>query len=357
MGLSRIEILTFRNISGATLDGFSHTNVIFGKNGSGKTSFLEAIYFAGMASSFRSPNINKIISWDADLVRVLAFFSTDSSNSLQVGVERSRKKTQIRVSGKPVNKKSDLVRLMPLQLVDPDSHQIMDLGPRFRRQMIDWGVFHVEHRYIHILRHYMQHLRQRNHLLRIGASDLEISAWTQGLAEAGTELHKVREKFVLSLANRFSEVCQSLLDMKGLEISYNSGWAKNEDLLEVLNRTQGSDRERGFTQLGPHRCDLHIKLKQANAKEIISRGQQKLLICALKIAQMFVIEDITSRQGILLVDDLPAELDTDNRERLIAFISKLPYQSFITTTDPDSMAQTIGNPGMFHVEQGTLKSH
>lgn len=356
MGLKQIQIDGFRNILSGHLGDFSKLNVVHGRNGSGKTSFLEAIYLAGMGQSFRTPNINKLINRDREWFRVVAQFQPDSQPVVNVGIERDRKKTVIKMGGKYLQRKSDLVRLLPIQLINPDSHHIMELGPKFRRQVIDWGVFHVEPQYLNILKNYMQHLKQRNSLVRRGAADAEIKAWTKGLVLAAAVLHRERMKFISLLDTTFRDTCHAFLDLPDLSLVYSRGWPEKDSYDDILARSLKSDRERGFTQYGPHRCDLTIKSNQSNVKEIVSRGQQKLLICALKIAQLKVIKQKTASQAVLLVDDLPAELDIDNRKILIRYISELPFQSFITTTDPKSLEGFCEQPRMFHVEQGAFSA-
>jgi len=128
-----------------------------------------------------------------------------------------------------------------------------------------------------------------------------------------------------------------------------------QNLATLLAENWNRDQERGYTQLGPHRADLRVKHGAVPADELLSRGQKKLVVCALKLSQVALLRE-AGRDCVLLVDDLASELDAVSRQRLIAYLAASGAQVFITCIEPGAVLPALDGTGadfkMFHVEHG-----
>jgi len=356
MAIEELAINNFRNILHAQIYPSTHTNFIIGKNGSGKTSLLEAIYYLGTGRSFRTPQSKILINFNADS---FTLFSKIQRNGVEVGLGISRDKSsiKIRIANESVSNASRLAELIPVQLINPDVHKLMEEGPRFRRRFIEWGVFHVKHQYHSLWQQCTHILRQRNAALRMTASEMELAYWDEALNEISEQITKLRWNYLESLEPIYKELISRVPGLPKISITLKTGWDSKKSLRDALKETREQDRKKGFTQCGPHRADLKFTCGQTPAKEIISRGQQKMIAALLKLAQVTCLcrENINARP-VILVDDLPAELDQEFRDILIKEVTTHPAQSFITATNviTPTIALTDSTNKMFHVEHGQI---
>lgn len=360
MPISRLIINQLRNIEKIELQPSAEVNLIIGVNGSGKTSLLEAIYLLGRARSFKTRNQRAFIRQGEKEVTVFgevkAFINT---TEIPAGVKKTSDGQQfIKVAGSAVNSAAALLELLPLQVIEPETFKILSSGPSGRRQFVDWGVFHVEHNFYPLWQQLNRCLKQRNKLLRRGKIDDSVLAvWDKEFVEKAQSLGKLRENYVEQLTPVFQDLLSQICDIRGVEIGYYPGWKAKYQLADILAEQIESDTKRGFTQSGPQRADLRVKYLDQPAGEVLSRGQQKLVICALKIAQGCLFSQTTGRSCIYLLDDLAAELDAEHRDRLCKLLTTLNCQLFITSVDRETFANNWQGMDVkvFHVEQGTLK--
>jgi DNA replication and repair protein RecF len=201
-------------------------------------------------------------------------------------------------------------------------------------------------------------LEQRNALLRgRRGSPAEFDLWEAQLAAAARAVDAARRASVEALAPRFDEVLEALGGPEGVSLHYVPGWDPESPLEEQLARSRDTDREAGFTRAGPQRADLRILARGRRASEIISRGQQKLVACALLVAQGHQLEAGTDKRGVYLVDDLPAELDAEHRYRLGRSLAGMKGQVLVTAVQRDLVLDGLAEAdelAMFHVEHGRV---
>ena len=155
----------------------------------------------------------------------------------------------------------------------------------------------------------------------------------------------------------FEQTLADLVELDGLTLSYYRGWDKDRELSEVLATSLLRDQQIGHTQAGPQRADLRLRSGAHNAADILSRGQQKLVVCALRIAQGHLVNHAKRGQCIYLVDDLPSELDEQHRQALCRLLEGLDCQVFITCVDHEFLRDGwhMDTPvAMFHVEHGCI---
>lgn len=355
MGLISLAVRDFRNIADAELAFSPQLNLITGNNGAGKTSLLEAIYFLGRAQSFRTTHPASLIREGAGHLLVRGQIQDAHDGLIPVGIQRDKANIQVRLAGRPLRQLAELVSLFPFQMLTPDSHQLLEGGPRHRRRFLDWGVFHVEHAFFPAWQRYTRALRQRNAALRARLGVAEVRLWDAELVAAADLLDRQRRAYLDLLLPVLDEHVRSLVDMAGLAWDYKPGWSRKLGFVEALAEGLEGDRRQGFTRTGPHRADLVPMLEGVPAQERISRGQQKQLVAALMLAQAQVYQQQARQPCLFLIDDLASELDSGHRERVLRRLQALNAQVFMTAIEPGAI-DTGGwaEQRLFHVEHGRV---
>ncbi|WP_455198194.1 DNA replication/repair protein RecF [Kaarinaea lacus] len=354
MAITQLEVKSFRNITHSLINPEIGLNFIFGDNGSGKTSLLEAIFCLGRGKSFRTHKTSKLIQAGKDAFTVVGKIAQHGRNDT-VGMERSYQGSQIRISGKAIKTTAELTELLPIAILEPGLHRLIEEGPEYRRKFMDWGVFHVEPGFGNTWKNYRRALDQRNAALRDRWTKKAIMQWDRELAQAAMELHQARQSYLDTLFSTIQDIDFIGEALPGIDFSYQCGWRAENDYGDYLAAQYESDRERGFTQFGPHRADLKIRINGVEAKEVLSRGQQKLLVASLILAQC---EQLSHQETstVVLVDDLPAELDPERRQALLTALVNTRAQVFITGTEMSLFSgEHIAASGVFHVEQGQFE--
>jgi DNA replication and repair protein RecF len=350
MSISHIRIRDFRNIRACELEPAAGVNLIVGGNGAGKTALLEAVYLIARGKSFRSSGARALVREGAAFLEVFAAIAAREGARHRVGVRAAKGARRIRVDGREETRASALARLVPVGLLVPQSHAVMDGGPEARRRLLDWGVFHVEQGYRDEVLRFRRTLRQRNLALKQGRRGA--AAWEGALAESGERVHASRERYCAEL-NRILGRWGSRLLGRTLQVVLRSGWSEGAGALQdALGRRRERDLETGYTGAGPHRADLAIVMDGREVAQYASRGQQKMIIAALVLAQAQLLEQRRPGDLVLLVDDFPAELDRDWRGALWRGIEVLGCQAILTATELELFPRTAS--AVFHVEQGRV---
>jgi DNA replication and repair protein RecF len=357
-------------------------NLIWGGNGSGKTSLLEAIFLLGRGRSFRTRNSERLIRHGRD--RLVVFGRTGSGKSSgdtdypgdsfgpdpatetlgaggvsrsgslpqPLGVQVSRTEGTIaRISGTTARSLTELTQAFPVQVIDPGVHKLVEEGGHRRRRWMDWAVFHVEHQFGEWWLRYTRILKQRNAALR--TQPAQVSVWDAELARVGELIAESRRRFVESLLPYWRE---SVLALSGLEpeLHYFKGWAQDVSLSEALTASKARDESKRLTHPGPHRADVIVRMNGRPAREVLSRGQQKLVAVAMTLAQLNLLQEATQTTPTLLLDDPAAELDGDHLRRFIEQVMRLQSQLVLTSLHSES--HLFGTPNrVFHVEQGRVQ--
>jgi len=373
MSIIKLTLDHVRNIEHASLTPDPKLNIIYGANASGKTSLLEAIHLLGSARSFRTARVNQIISRDQACLTVFAHVAgiqqaADMHHLENIGLERCKDKTRIRINQENVQQSSILATKLPLQVITPESHDILEQGPKFRRQLLDWGLFHVKQGYLDTVKAYLRVLRQRNAALRktsaVANTESDsaqqeharvlVKSFNKPLVDGAEQVNHYRQDYVASIQDKIIDMTQQLCG-ETITVHYQSGWKAGEDYADALAKQFDSDCNRHHTQSGPHRADLVFKVAGVPIQQAFSRGQQKMLVCALRLAQLQYYFEQTGHAAVVLVDDLAAELDKTHRQRLLALLMASEAQVFITLTDKDLLdSSNISSKKMFHVEHGKI---
>ena len=334
MPITSLEIVQFRNLDQVRLDCSPRLNLITGENASGKTSLLEAIYFLGRTRSFRTRYPTRLIQQDQRFFRVVATLDAPEGQPPgRVGVERHHRELIVRVDGAPASNLALLAQRVPVLLLTPDSHRLLEDGPRQRRRFMDWGCFHREAEFLPTWQRFRTALRQRNAALRNNGNTRAIGVWDRELAGTGVALDCFRQRFCGALEAVLGPVLEAILGICGVTIDYQRGWSPDETLETVLSTGLEQDRRQGFTRLGPHRATFQVRVDGRDLEIRLSRGQQKLLVIGLILAQARLFHEYRQQSCMLLIDDLPAELDASHRQKVMDYLAGLDIQLFITAIE------------------------
>ena len=359
MFLSKLDITNVRNLESVNINCHSKANIIYGINGSGKTSLLEAIFLLGRGRSFKHRDLRLVINRQSDrLVVSSKVFNSDSQTSRQLGVMRTAGGDfEARCDGKNLQASVELARELPIQLVDAHSFSLLEGGPLQRRQFLDWSVFHVEHQYSDLWRRFQKLLKQRNQLLRRGRIDEDLlRAWTAELVPLNEQITEQRKKYLAQLEQYIIPVLKCFSGLGEVVLEYMRGWPSGAKIEDVFKADRDRDIATGTTSHGAHRADVGIFVDGVAAADCLSRGQAKLLVYALKLAQAAHYQSVTGKTCVFLLDDLPAELDADNRADVLSYLDGLGCQYFVTGVnkqDFDCSPDVVGRQ-MFHVEHGVV---
>lgn len=357
--LQKLRVNQLRNLSSVSLELSPRINWIYGANGSGKTSLLEAIYLLGLGRSFRSRLAAPLISSGQS---ELVVYGQIRRGSLSHGIGISKSKsgeTRLRLDGANVNSMAEVAKLLPVVLVVPETFELLTGGPRERRQFLDWGVFHVKHSYMGIWRNFQRSLKQRNSLLRRGRIDAaELAVWNDHLVESAELIDRYRTNYLDQLRDTIKAMLTEFnSQMADVRLDYVRGWPKDRSYRDALEDSLERDRTFGKTSYGPHKADLRISVLGLDARDHLSRGQQKVVICALKLAQGVFLSQVTNVSSVYLVDDLHAELDEANALTFCRILEESGAQVFITSLDNTLIEKYWSRSTplkMFHVEHGSI---
>ncbi len=359
--LTQLQIHHIRNLQQVALQDLARINIFFGANGSGKTSVLESVHILGMARSFRQGATRTLIQHGKQDCTVYGVTAHGGNSSrVPVAVQRSLAgEVQIKLGGQAIRSVAELVEHLPLQVLNAASFELLTGAPTARRQFLNWGVFHVEQRFFTEWQRFQRCLKQRNKLLRHGKLDhSELSVWTRDLANSGERIHEFRLQYFEALAPRFRAMMEQVSPtIEGLELRYRKGWERSLSFREALDAGVQADMDQGYTHSGPQRADIKVTVSGHSAAETLSRGQQKLVVCGLKLAQGQLMSHLRQGSCVYLVDDLPAELDARHCGLVCDALAELQAQVFITCVakaDLEHMWPVALEPAMFHVERGAV---
>ena len=330
--LNDFHILSFRNLTNFKVQNLSKANLIIGPNGVGKTSILEAIYFLSLGRSFRTSLFKKIIQNEQDHFIVQASLMNGSKLGIQKNYDGG---SIIRIDEETKKNIAENALLLPVQVIDPEAFSLLQSGPEARRKFFDWGVYQAFPHFYDYWREYQRLLRQRNAAIRNQMPLEMIVIWDPQLIKVTKTIDLLRRAYLERFSPVFSKYFETLLGdaYLSIDLNYHPGW--RDDYAEALSGRVQRDLELGYTFSGPHRFDLKIKTESGcMASDFFSRGQQKLTVIALKLAQAALCSEEKQKKVIFLLDDIAAELDAVRRNQLADLLKAISCQYFITGVEP-----------------------
>ncbi|SET32600.1 DNA replication and repair protein RecF [Marinobacter segnicrescens] len=374
MALLSLQTENFRNLAPGPFKFSPWVNLIYGANGSGKTSLLEAIAYLGLGRSFRQ-NRHQVVCREGQQ-RFVVFGAVsersvpavvepgraDTATSARLGFSRDiqSRETRLRVDGENVYSLSVLASLFPVSVIDPGVFDIVAGGPGKRRQFLDWLVFHVEPSFAPLWQQCQRTISQRNQILRSGRiDDHQLQVWDRQFVELAQQVDELRLRVFSELATHLRSVLEQVHGewAAALKVEYSPGWDRKKGLATTLIEHREQERKVGHTLYGPNRADIRLRYHGHAVAELFSRGQQKTLVILMKLSQGEVLAT-RGKQVTFLLDDINAELDLVHRRLLAERLNRLGSQVFMTAIErPDPSLLWEVPPSdykMFHVEHGRL---
>jgi DNA replication and repair protein RecF len=287
---------------------------------------------------------------------VVGQLQTDGAGLVRLGLVHTTEGRRVSINGLEQRKVSGLAQYLPLQAISPDTHYEFQHSAKHRRGVVDWGLFHVEQDFQGLWTRYQRILHQRNAALKDQSQAKARYAWDEELVETGEKLHAGRASLVEQLLPHYQSCCAELLGPKHrVDLILESGWDGEKGFGDSLRQGRIRDSARGFTHSGPQRADLQINLNAQESRASASHGQYKILIIALRLAQIRYLIESKGRHCCLLIDDLAAELDPEHRARLTRILASLPVQVFVTATETSLIdRESWSSHKTFHVERGAV---
>lgn len=357
MWIKNISINSCRLLNSVSLELSPDINILIGPNASGKTSFLEALNILSKGRSFRTSHIDEVISKEKDSILVAANITNENNELSHVGINKTKQKTKIRINKKDIYSQAELSLHLPVTVIHPNSIDLITGSPSIRRSFLDWIAFYKFPEFHKLWKNYQHILKQRNICLKFNEHRYALDKWTEELVELQPILISYREKVIEILQANLNITANHLL--KGIDISLHlsNGFPKDtiistDHLLEFYKSKKQYDLKIKRTSSGCHKSDFKIHFNNISANECGSRGQLKLLAICLQLSQSNCISNNNIGEGILLLDDLGAELDTFNKNNLINYLSTLNKQLIITSTHDLEFKHE--NSKVFHVKHGMI---
>lgn len=328
--VEKITLRYFRSYKDTAFSFSPKTNIIIGKNGSGKTNILESILVLCVGKSYRA-NDNYLIHKEYEKALVEGVFD-GKKRSIKLQKEQSKK---ITIQNKTISRIT-FNQTIPTVLFEPDFMQILSRGPEHRRDYFDTILSKTLLTYQTNLNKYKRTLTQRNNLLkRRNFSKEEMFVWNIKLSELGGYIANERNKLLDTINEKISETYSELADTEHtIDIRYTTKVNTKDytnNFLKKLEENEYIDIENGFTSIGPHRDDFVFTIDHKDVSISASRGENRTILLALKIIETKLIEDARQQKPILLLDDVFSELDETRQGKLVDFF--YDNQVIITTTN------------------------
>jgi DNA replication and repair protein RecF len=359
MSIEKLTIFDFRNLAQDPINLNDNINFIIGDNGSGKSSLLEAIFYLGHGKSFRTSQVENLVTHNKSKFVV----SAKDSKGLQLGVAKDFQTglTEIKIAGEKHRQLSLLAKNVAVQVITPESFKLFFGGPKQRRRFIDLGLFHVKHSFSDTWKEFSRILKQRNACLRNKSDKDTLNYWTQVFCESSVKVAKLRDEYIKELSKELQPWLVLMLPSlaEGIHLSYTQGWNSKKTLSDVLVQNYEREIKSGFSLYGAQKFDVKFLTGNVIIDNQLSRGQQKLFLLALTFAQAKLIEKVKRVKPILLIDDVGAELDLNSRTLLNNAINNLNCQVVITAIDRvavEPLVPSDNNYKMFHVKHGQISA-
>ena len=361
MRISRLRAYNLRKIRLLDISPSAGINLVWGSNGSGKTTVLEAIHILHSGKSFRPSRFSDLVTEGEQRFGVrgdVCLRDREANSELSFKVQKELLSTQIEVNEQPVNSASVLVKAFPLLIVEPNSFGVVDGGPRLRRSLLDRATFHVEQDFLGISRSYIYALAQRNRLLKANAKANQLGFWGEELARYGEEINFARIRCIQALNQHFNSGHEMDAVLGQIQLKYRKGWKEGVALKDALTSNVPQETLSGMTLNGPHKAEIEIQVGGSGVARTASRGQIKTIVISITAALSKYIFQAVGIRPVLLVDDFAAELDDLMCALVLRMMGETNCQIFLTSINkPIIKNAPLDLAGVFHVEQGAVNSH
>lgn len=360
MEIKDIKLLNFRNYEELKITFSSKTNIIYGKNGMGKTNLIEAIYMLAVTKSFRFGPEDVVIKKGKNIAKVEGTIKDNITNNYKLIISNAGKR--LKINNNRITKMSDYITRINVILFNPDDLKIIKDTPMTRRRLLNIEISGINSIYVTLLTSYNKVLKQRNYYLKalnkknIYQNDFLIIL-TEQLIDIGLKIVEIRKKFIQNINSYISDIYFKITCKGQLSINYKSEFhgKTKEQLLNLYIKNISREINMGKTLFGPQHDDYEFIIDKEPVKEFSSVGEQKNSVIAFKLAEIKNIEHELHKKPILILDDLFSELDKEKINNILNLIDN-ELQTFITTTEIDNVdKKLLSQSRIYHVYNAYIK--
>ena len=365
MIVKKLKFENFRNLSNSEIFPCEKVNVIYGDNAQGKTNLIEAIWLFCGGHSFRGAKENELIHFEDNFFRLsMDFNSFERDQNAEIAFSQNKKK--IKLNGVDKNSSSYLTEVFSCVVFSPENMTLVKRGPSLRRKFLDGAITQQRIRYAAALSKYNQIINQRNALLKDIYKHKELKEtlpiWDDSLSVTGAIILKERLEYIKELkvyAQKFHDDISCNKEKLDIEYISNAG-VTEEDSIEVITeklreayeKSRKDDYHTGYTNIGPHRDDMDIRINGISAKTFGSQGQQRSAVLSLKLAQAEMLFIKNNEKPVILLDDVLSELDPKRQDFLLNKVDS--YQVFVTCCE-ESNKEQLKNGKVFYINDGEVR--
>ncbi len=364
MIVKKIKFENFRNLLNNEIEPCEKVNVIYGDNAQGKTNLLEAIWLFCGGHSFRGSKENELINFSDNFFKLnMDFYSCGRDQTAEISFSQNKKRIKLNKVEK--NSSSYLTEVFSCVVFSPENMTLIKRGPSLRRKFLDGAICQQRIRYAAALSKYNQIINQRNALLKDIFKHKELKdtlpIWDDSLCITGAIILKERLEYIKNLkvyAQKFHDDISQSKEVLDIEYISNSD-VKEDDSIEVIaeklrsayQKSRNEDYHTGYTNIGPHRDDMDIKINGISAKTFGSQGQQRSAVLSLKLAQAQMLSDKNGEKPVILLDDVLSELDPKRQDFLLNKVEG--YQVFVTCCE-ESNKEQLKSGKVFYINDGDV---
>ncbi len=361
MQIQNLKLLNFRNYNQLAVTFDNHLNIIYGKNGSGKTNLVEAIYVLAITRSFRQINDKTLIKSGTNLTKIEGMLNDEFQTTFKIIINNDGKK--VKINNNKITRISDYVSKINVVLFNPNDLKMIKDTPSIRRKYLNIGLSQLHIEYLKKLNDYNKLLKIRNAYLKQmylngNAMTTYLQVITEKLIDSGLEIYQMRENYLKNLNLYLKDIYKKIALDGDLVVQYDSDYQNKsrKELINLYNKNLKRDLAFGKTNIGIHHDDFHLYLDEYDLKDYGSEGQQKNAVIAWKFSEICIFKKEKNVTPILILDDLLSELDVEKIKNILQFIEQ-DIQTFITTTEIEKLSFLLKdkNYKKFFISNGLLE--
>ncbi len=369
MKLISLTVKNFRNLTEQTININKNLNILYGANGQGKTSVLEAIYVLAITKSFRTPDDRVVLQNGKDYFEVLGEFEKESKKKFLLRVYFSPKEGKhVFLNKNKIKTFSSIIGTVPVILLSLEDLELTYGSPAFRRKFIDILISQIDPIYLHSLKEFKKVLQNRNKLLGMikeGEQSADsLHPWNEQLIEFGSYICSKRIEIIERINQNINQFYGNISQgSETIKLFYQTFFSTSRDISKEeiknqysnkLNNNQERDVVYGSTSIGPHRDDIVFQKNGALMKMFGSQGENKTFLISLKFTEAKIMEDFLKEKPLLLLDDIFSELDGNRIKKIVQLLNENENQVFITTTEAKKFITDHTSIGLFKVANGEV---
>lgn len=362
MKLELLKLTNFRNYQKVLFQPSDKINILYGKNGSGKTNIVEAIYILALTKSFRTLNDKNLIKKNEEFLKLEGSFYNEKAKTDFKIIFDFKGKT-VFINKDKIRLLSDYISKVNIILFSPSDLKLIKDSPSVRRKYLNIEISQYDKNYLFYLNDYNKLLKQRNSYIKqlslnFNNSFEYLDILTKELIFKGLKVYEYRKKFVDKINELIGNYYLKIAGSSNILIKYKSHFKeKDEDsLMEIYKKNRMRELNFGKTLVGVHLDDFEIYLDENNIRDFGSEGQQKNAIISLKFAEVDILKEKKGNYPILILDDIFSELDNEKINNILNIIPE-EMQTFITTTEVSKLdAKILDSSKIFKIEENSVET-